>query len=197
MLFINKFKKYDFFEKEIHGIPWMSEKAIRWLDSFLSKDMVVFEYGSGGSTIYIANRVKKIFSVEHKIHWYLKLKYTLYKNTINNCKIYCIEPKIKDEKNFLYRSGDPELKKYSFKKYVKKINKFPDNYFDLIIIDGRARNGCVINALKKVKNSGYILLDDSDRAEYNFGVNKLNKYKNTKFVCFNPDTETKIWKIKK
>src|SRR2546422_3046256 len=36
--------------------PWMVFKAVRWLDSYLNSEMNVFEYGTGGSTVFVARR---------------------------------------------------------------------------------------------------------------------------------------------
>ncbi len=39
-------------------LPWFSYAAIEFLDSWLSPPMKVCEYGSGGSTLFFARRVK-------------------------------------------------------------------------------------------------------------------------------------------
>ena len=35
------------------------------IKSFLDKDKIMFEYGSGGSTLYFSNYVKHLYSAEH------------------------------------------------------------------------------------------------------------------------------------
>ena len=40
--------------------PWISFGAILFLEKILKKDMQVYEYGSGGSTLFFAQRVKCI-----------------------------------------------------------------------------------------------------------------------------------------
>ena len=45
--------------------PWITFRAIDWLDAFLKPDMDVFEYGAGGSTLYLAKRARRVVSVEH------------------------------------------------------------------------------------------------------------------------------------
>ena len=39
-------------KEKIKPIPWVTHGAKKWLDSYLKKDMKVFEWGSGGSTLY-------------------------------------------------------------------------------------------------------------------------------------------------
>lgn len=59
-----------------------------------------------------------------------------------------------------------EFKDLNFETYVKSIDKFPDNYFDLIIVDGRARPSCIKHAMNKVKTGGVLLIDNADRTYY-------------------------------
>ena len=51
-------------------LPHLASDVIELLEKYLIKDMNVFEWGSGGSTIWIAKRVLKIHSVEASSHWY-------------------------------------------------------------------------------------------------------------------------------
>jgi hypothetical protein len=51
-------------------IPWCSYKAIDFLSDYLRPDMHVFEYGSGGSTLFFMRRVMHITSIEPHAVWY-------------------------------------------------------------------------------------------------------------------------------
>src|SRR5208283_402812 len=46
------------------GVPWFSQSAIDFLESYVKPSMRVFEYGSGGSTIFFARRAKSVDSIE-------------------------------------------------------------------------------------------------------------------------------------
>ena len=59
----------------------MSNDAIKLIESYLDKDDVVYEYGSGGSTLWFSPLVKKFYSVEHTPEWYQKLLPHLDDNT--------------------------------------------------------------------------------------------------------------------
>src|SRR4051812_37225534 len=50
-------------------VPWMTFGAIEFLQRALREDMVVFEYGSGGSTLFFANRVRRLVTIEHDPEW--------------------------------------------------------------------------------------------------------------------------------
>lgn len=46
---------------ENKNIPWMNYPFIELLNEKLEKDLVVFEYGSGFSTIFLLRKLKKLF----------------------------------------------------------------------------------------------------------------------------------------
>ena len=45
-------------------IPWMNYNIISFLEQRLSKDLSLFEYGSGNSTLFFADLVGSVVSVE-------------------------------------------------------------------------------------------------------------------------------------
>src|SRR5262249_26106778 len=51
------------------GLPWMPFPAIEFLETLLTPDAKVFEFGSGGSTIFFAARVCELVTVEHDADW--------------------------------------------------------------------------------------------------------------------------------
>src|SRR5207253_3435163 len=50
-------------------LPWFSYAAIDFLQSYLRSEMQVFEFGSGGSTLFFAQQCKSVTSVEDNAHW--------------------------------------------------------------------------------------------------------------------------------
>lgn len=169
--------------------PWISEKAKKWLNFFLKPSMVIFEYGSGGSTIFFARKVKKIISVEYQLLWFLGVIFGLWRRGITNFKLHLSRPETGRHLDRNYMSSDPNINSFSFKKFVTTIDQYPSHCFDLIFIDGRARNICIQHAISKVKNGGYILLDDSKRIDYQKGMHYLKKYHKTKL------SGTTVWRI--
>src|SRR4051812_17428097 len=53
-----------------HQFPWITFWTIDYLNVFLKKNMSVFEYGGGGSTLFFAARVKELVTVEHNEDWF-------------------------------------------------------------------------------------------------------------------------------
>ena len=51
------------------GEPWWTRDAITLVDGLLKPDFRAFEWGSGGSTIWIGSRVHSLVTVEDKGNW--------------------------------------------------------------------------------------------------------------------------------
>lgn len=154
-------------------LPWISFSAIRFLKKIVRPDMRVFEYGSGGSTLFWAHRVKEIVSVEHDKPWFDKLQQEIARQRIGNVTYILAEASPDADfsrKDFIaprdYISGDVNYKGMNFERYVKTIDAYPDGYFDIISVDGRARPSCVMHALKKLKRGGWLLIDNTERKYY-------------------------------
>ncbi len=145
------------------AMPWVNYKAKDFLDTIVNKEMTVFEWGSGGSTLYFAKHCKSIISVEHDAQWYDVVRQKIVDEKITNITYFQISPQAVP---VVYYSKSPAYKGCDFKSYVEKINEWPDNFFDLIVVDGRARNFCMALAMQKIKVGAYILLDNSERRYY-------------------------------
>lgn len=162
------------------GYPWVPFNAMEKMDSFLNKESKVFEYGVGGSTVFFSSRVGELISVEHDSEWFSNTEKKI--STIKNFKWtgYLKVPTVTEEPMidngsdlYSYATTDELLLGLSFKDYVTTIDKYQDKYFDLILIDGRARPSCFIHALPKIKSNGYIVLDNAERENYRI-IEKLS-----------------------
>lgn len=156
-----------------YQIPWMVFGCIDFLKVWLKPEMKIFEYGSGGSTLFFANKVNNVYSVEHNQDWYNVLSEVILQKKINNVAYKLIEPTIdRDFKNKNYLNPDhfisagEEFNGKTFYSYVTAIDEFKDSYFDLVVIDGRARQSCISRAKSKIKKGGILLLDNADREYY-------------------------------
>lgn len=155
-------------------MPWMTFFVIEFLETVLKADMHVFEYGSGGSTLFFAKRVRQVISVEHDADWADKVAHQLRTHAYEHVRLWLVPP---DEE--AASCVDPatvpsayvsHMSSASFERYVRSIDGFPDDFFDVIVIDGRARASCLKHAVPKVKPGGYIVLDDSDRERYQAAI---------------------------
>jgi len=153
--------------------PWIAFSAIDYLEKIVRRDMTVFEYGSGGSTIFWAAKAGSVISVEHDPDWFQKMNMYLNKQDQPNVENVLAEPEAdpdfagKDYKNpDDYISSDPAYKGKNFENYVKTIDRFPDRSFDIIVVDGRARPSCIQHSLPKLKKNGFLIIDNTERSYY-------------------------------
>lgn len=146
-----------------HGIPWITPKAFLHLEKIVKPEWRVFEWGSGGSTVYWARKCEQVISVEHNIEWVTRTAGMLAERKLDNFDIHYIRG--------LY---DGLVDHY--KPYADVILTYPDDYFDLVYIDGEAtsRKWCLENCLSKVK--GWILCDNSNWLEDNLGGWEKHEY---------------------
>ncbi len=152
--------------------PWTSQASIKAFEKILNKNMIGFEYGSGFSTMFFSKHLKHLTSVEHNEAWFNIVKTKLSQQGINNVDYHFI-PSNKTEKNVdytFYKDYQLTAKDFTIRKeyhdYFSFVSTFPNEHFDFIIVDGRARVECCLNAIPKLKSDGLFVLDNSDRDRY-------------------------------
>jgi len=134
-------------------IPWFSYSAVDFLRHFLLPHMSVFEYGSGGSTLFFGRRVNSVLSVEDNAAWFERVSNRLETESIRNV---CL-------KLFPFDFKNPEG--FEKSEYLRAIE---GRRFDVIIIDGseewiHVRPICFEKAERYVAPGGIIVVDDSWR----------------------------------
>jgi predicted O-methyltransferase YrrM len=183
--------------------PWLTYSAVEELTRLLRNDMKVFEYGSGGSTLYIAPRVEELTSIEHDISWAKTVKDAIKSEGITNIEYRTIPSKsatLNGSRHQYFRSTKETNR--DFRNYVTAINKYPDRSLDMVIVDGRARVVCVREAYRKIKPGGYLILDNSERKDYHeaflFMRKRSSSVKNHFGVIAYGTSlmQTTIWKVK-
>ena len=196
--------------------PWLVFSAIRKMDKITNMGMKVFEFGSGGSTLFFVDKGCTVNSVEHDAAWFNKVSteiksegwagFLKVPNTLDN-KIMKVKipphDSYYDEKSdtdpFLYLSNMSKYSDLCFKDYVTCIDVYPDDYFDIVLIDGRARNSCWIHSREKIKHGGYLVLDNSDRKNYSRILQEVKELGWREFIFYGPGPyetvfwETRIW----
>jgi len=166
-------------------LPWITVGAMREIGQKLHDDMRVFEYGSGGSTLFFANAVKEVVSVEHDPQWHEVVKKRLGEKSYSNVELHLAPPEQLENPDMVRCPSlwKKEYKGMDFYQYVYTINQYPDNYFDLILIDGRSRSECLRMSVPKLRNGGTIVLDNADREIYGESIkNNLEKWRVSRHV---------------
>jgi hypothetical protein len=168
--------------------PWMPYRAISWLEHNVDRSQTVFEYGSGGGTLFLAQRAGEVHSVEHDREWYEATR-TALDEAGADVDYVLAEPSPIDGPEPPYGADSftsTESLARSYEAYVKTIDKLGDSSLDLVVVDGRARASCAKRALPKVRDGGHILLDNSDRDEYRPVFDLLAEYDRIDFEGLTP-----------
>lgn len=124
------------------AIPWMNYQVVDLLDQRLQPDLSLFEFGSGFSTRFYAQRVRQVRSVEYDRRWFDQVSRDVPANV-----------------TMLYREKDVNGH------YCRSIRETGECY-DVVIVDGRDRVNCVRQSLECLSDRGVLLLDDSERPDY-------------------------------
>lgn len=160
------------------GVPWLPFELTEWIDNHVSENTRMFEYGSGGSTIHLAQRVKNLITVEHNPAWHSMLSAELEKRHLTHIQYLLREPRpgTPERPVECWDNYGDEYPNMDFKTYVESIDEQPDRSFDIVLVDGRARKFCIEHAIPKIRPGGYLLLDNSSTREYLDFVAPLEKY---------------------
>lgn len=187
--------RYNFYKKRNPNTPWTSPASIVFFDQALTRTMTGFEYGSGKSTNFFASKLKHLVSLEHDSAWYERVRFDLEKDEINNVEYHLIERKETDDVREESVPFGNDTIHHSFLEcfyaYSGFISKFPDQHFDFILVDGRARVDCVVRSVNKLKPGGILVLDNSERERYKKVFNLLKDWPSV--VTTTGITDTTIW----
>lgn len=132
--FLNKKATNNFY-------PWLNYPTIDFLQTFLTKESDVFEYGAGNSTLFFATIVRQIFSIESTAKWHDFVVESAKMHNLKNINITLCD---------------------NLQQFPDAISTF-NTTFDLILIDSRERARCLEMAPDFLKPNGVILLDNSER----------------------------------
>lgn len=146
-------------------LPWMNYALIDFLDERLQNHFSLFEYGSGASTLYFAQKVANVVSVEYDMYWYSQVKATMPTNVQ---LLYCD-----------YFENNQT--------YIHSITESGQLYH-IVLIDGRDRLQCMQQAASCLHENGVLILDDSEREKYDaaFATSVLMGFKHLTFRSFKP-----------
>ena len=139
--------------------PWWVWGAVDHVKGVLQPEWRVFEWGSGGSTLWFAQRVADVWAMENNRDWATKTGQELKQYELTNATVH-LEEHLPD--------------------YAAEIewHELPD----LVSVDGRNRAECIRHAIPKLKPGGYLVLDNSERAEYQDAMHLLDGWQRWDYV---------------
>ena len=152
------------------GEPWIQFGARDHVMAAVQPGARVLEFGSGGSTLFWLALGAEVVSIEHDPNW---------ANAVRTASLESFGPKarldlrvaepVKTEDSLelaSYSSAVPALRDQSFMSYVYAASDIESRSVDLLVVDGRARPAVLLHNHDRVKRSGLILLDNSERKHY-------------------------------
>jgi hypothetical protein len=160
--------------------PWMVPAAVRYLDRLIQPDWRVLEFGAGASTAWYAARAGWLLSLENDVGWFQEVHQSLERAGVRNV----------------------ELRQSDISQYPDVGQSLEDESLDLVVVDGTdsdaaSRVDCIKAVGNKVRQLGYIVLDDSDNVRYRLVETVLKNWPVKKFQGMKPfplvATETSIY----
>lgn len=143
-------------------VPWINYPMITFLQARLTKDLRVFEYGSGFSTLFFQRLVCEVVSAEHNDAW-----------------LGALTAKVSSNVTLLSVPSDAE--------YSRAISLCA-KAFDVVLVDGIDRVNCVRMAFDHLTEQGVVILDDSQRSAYreSFDVAESRGFRSLSFEGLKP-----------
>jgi predicted O-methyltransferase YrrM len=127
--------------------PWLTPAAIRLLESLLRPADRGAEFGSGRSTIWFAERVAALTSVEHDEQWYETVSAKLKERRLANVDYILARP-------------DQPVELGGKSTYARTALGFPDAGLDFALVDGHYRDYSAKFILPKIKSGGILIIDN-------------------------------------
>jgi hypothetical protein len=153
-------------------VPWITYAAIHFLEQEIGGEQSIFEYGGGHSTLYWAERVRRVVAVDHDpaVAAYLRQRLPPNAELILSeenepiserlASLSRNSPSLVDPEPIqAYRSGQPNE---PFRAYALKLLEFSPMEFDVVIVDGKARVLSTWAAIRYFKKRGFIVFDNAD-----------------------------------
>lgn len=118
------------------------------LNQLIREDDIGFEWGAGRSTVWFAERCSQLCSVEDSQNWHDRVIAILARKGLKNVTLHHCQV------------GSEQSDPAAESEYSDVINKFPDNHFGFVLVDGKSRDKCALNAISKLKSGGLLIIDN-------------------------------------
>lgn len=167
----------------------MSVDEAACLESYLTSDVDMLEWGCGGSTLKFAPMVNHMDSIEHQLEWYngikdvappnVNLHYvppnspeqrdpSLESSSWNVWKPILNHPTCRTENDTIFIELRDQRDWHEYINYINYPTSLKKKY-DVILVDGRARPNCAFKALSLLKEDGIIMVHDFTPNRYDKG----------------------------
>ena len=138
-------------DHEGRPLPWITYPALSFLASRITPRMSVFEFGSGNSTLWWAERVADVTAVEHDESWATRVAERMPANaSVTHVPLVAGG----DYSHHAQRSG---------------------RRYNVVVVDGRDRVNCAVSSVETLTPDGVMIWDNTERRRYAVGLRRLEK----------------------
>jgi hypothetical protein len=135
------------------GLPWLAWPCVDFLDSFLTSEHRVFEWGGGGSTLFFLKKGCRVTTVESSTEWVEEL--TRRVDDLGKGSRHLWDLRFVPAKG----NDDPLIADYAAQVRT-------GGPWDAVLVDGWSRFKCLQAAMPYVKPGGMLALDNANQAQY-------------------------------
>jgi hypothetical protein len=136
-------------DRDGRPIPWITYPAMAFLERRVGDTMEVFEFGSGNSTLWWAERVRHISAVEHDEAWAARVATQAPANAdVSHVPL--------DANGEYSRSAQRSQRQYH-----------------IVVVDGRDRVNCAVASISCLREDGVVIWDNTERRRYASGLATL------------------------
>lgn len=162
---------YDLDDMLALDVPWWTFTAADAVEELLHErpGARVLEWGSGASTVWLARRAGSVVSIEHDPGWAERTRAALAAHDADDVDLRVVEPRLGAGG---VRSRKRGFEGLDFTAYADAIDDL-DGDFDLVVIDGRAREACLARAIDRLADGGVVVFDNVDRVRYRDAIEAL------------------------
>lgn len=136
------------------GLPWISYPALRLLEDVVKPGMRVFEWGSGGSTVFFARKGCRVTSIESSEVWHGRLESGLS----------VLTPEQRSNVDLRFIKAHAQEYPQGLDAYVSSV--LDGGPWDLILVDGWERVRCAETAQVTLAPDGILIFDNSDQPQF-------------------------------
>ena len=170
-------------------LPWFTYGAIEFLQRVVRPGDSVFEYGAGYSTLWWQQNVQRLVAVEHDMQWCDRLRPRL-RPQVQLHAITADRPvapraaarmapffALPRRRSWPYDAARVVRRGLADEPFQAYAHQIADagGEFDFIVVDGMARRLCTYMAIQQVKADGFIVLDNSNRSDYDLAYTLLDE----------------------
>ena len=138
------------YQRRARDLPWLTEDANKFLQTYLRPSDVGLEFGSGRSTLWFAARVSWLVSAEHDRDWHRQVSESLAQKKQPNVDYRFLDGGVNDP-----RSIEAAIQSLTA--------QFEEGHFDFVLIDGVCRDACAREAIRLLRPGGMLIIDNVNR----------------------------------